>query len=441
MVNNELVKSRTSRLVVGTTEKKPSNIDGEGVWAMLNHPLNTMIVFFPLGIASHYLFHWGDVVTFWLNFFSLVPLAKILGDSTEELAAGLKNDMLAGLLNATFGNAVEVVIMMQTLRAGYYDVVKASLLGSMLSNLLLVLGMSFFFGGLLSFAKKKPMQTFRPTMKRKSMTAAASKSGANTPNKRQEERIEYQLEFASEKLQSFSNASALVNTSMLLLSCLSFSLVTIFHAETHGGEHSVMLPVSRICSIICSISYAAYVYFQLVTHKDTMEEEGEGDDEEDEPPKFNIQTALACMCTVTLLIAFSSEMLVASFEGVVEQLGINSNFIGIILLPIVGNACEHVSAIRFAMMDKCGLAIGIAVGSSTQIALFAVPFSVVFAWIIDKPLDLNFGLLNTTVLTISVVVVLSIVVDGKANWLQGYLLVSAYFVIAVLYWHLPHESV
>eukprot|EP00928_Gymnodinium_smaydae_P004898 TRINITY_DN11678_c0_g7_i2.p1 TRINITY_DN11678_c0_g7~~TRINITY_DN11678_c0_g7_i2.p1 ORF type:complete len:433 (+),score=123.75 TRINITY_DN11678_c0_g7_i2:63-1361(+) len=429
----EGVKYRSSRLILGTTERKPSNIDGEGVLGMLNHPLNTMIVFFPLGIASHYVFNWGDVTTFWLNFMALVPLAKILGDSTEELAAGLKDDMLAGLLNATFGNAVEVVMTMQTLRAGYYSVVKASLLGSMLSNLLLVLGMSFFAGGLLSFAKKRPMTAFRPTQKFHPKKSVHYKD-------EEHHKDEYHLHFASEKLQEFSNVSALVNTSMLLLSCLSFSLVTIFHAETKGGENSVMLPVSRICSIICSISYAAYVYFQLVTHKDAMAED-EVDDEEEEPPKFSVTTALACMFTVTLLVAFSSEMLVASFEGVVEQLGINSNFIGIILLPIVGNACEHVSAIRFAMMEKVGLAIGIAVGSSTQIALFAVPFSVVFAWIMDKPLDLNFGLLNTTVLTISVVVVLSIVVDGKANWLQGYLLVSAYLVIAVLYWHLPTETI
>merc|ERR1719345_103969 len=115
------------------------------------HPLCCLLVCFPLGIASEY-FEWGTVYTFWLNFIGLVPLAKILGDATEELAAGLKDDMLAGLLNATFGNAVEVVMMVQTLRAGLIDVVKATLLGSILSNLLLVLGCSFFFGGIMSSA-------------------------------------------------------------------------------------------------------------------------------------------------------------------------------------------------------------------------------------------------------------------------------------------------
>merc|ERR1719281_1530074 len=120
---------------------------------MLMHPMSILLVCFPLGIASNYL-DWGAPATFWLNFLGLIPLAKILGDATEELAAGLHNDMLAGLLNATFGNAVEVVMMVQTLRAGLTDVVKATLLGSVLSNLLLVLGCSFLFGGLIAHTKK-----------------------------------------------------------------------------------------------------------------------------------------------------------------------------------------------------------------------------------------------------------------------------------------------
>merc|ERR1712176_156787 len=145
------------------------------------------------------------------------------------------------------------------------------------------------------------------------------------------------------------------------------------------------------------------------------------------------------MLLTTLVVAFSSELLIGSLEGVVEEAGISQHFIGIILLPIVGNACEHASAIRFAIMDKPGLSIGIAVGSSTQISLFVVPFSVLTGWIIQQPMDLNFGSLNTTVMSISVIVVLSVVVDGMANWLQGYLLMSGYFIIAVLYWHLPND--
>jgi len=428
---------RSSRLVKGTTEHKPANMAGSGLMAILMHPLNVLLVTFPLGILSHML-EWGQVTTFWFNFCALVPLAKILGDATEELAAGLKNDMLAGLLNATFGNAVEMVIMVQTLRKDHVDVVKATLLGSVLSNLLLVLGMSFFFGGIMSSNKKKIMlsNAAATAEARKSATQMRLTNTVDSPD------CETYTEFDNEKVQTFSVMSALVNTSMLLLSCLSFSLVTVFasHTSEDGNsvmETSVLLPVSRMCSGIIMVAYGAYIYFQLVTHREAMAEDSGGDDAtEDEEPALSIPTAVIVMLVTTCVVAFSSELLVKSLDEVAEAIG-NKHFIGIILLPIVGNACEHASAIRFAIMDKCGLSIGIAVGSSTQMSLFVVPFAVLCGWVLDKEMDLNFGSLNTTVMSISVVVVLSVVVDGTANWLQGYMLMSAYFVVCVLYWHLP----
>jgi len=176
------------------------------------------------------------------------------------------------------------------------------------------------------------------------------------------------------------------------------------------------------------------MFFQLVTHREAMSEEDDGEGEE---PALSIHAAVGVMLGVTCIVAYSSELLVESLGEVVESAHISSHFIGIVLLPIVGNACEHASAVRFAIMDKPGLSIGIAVGSSTQISLFVVPFSVLMGWAMDKEMDLNFGALNTTVMSISVIVVLSIVVDGSATWLQGYLLMSAYYMVAVLYWHLP----
>jgi len=229
------------------------------------------VLFCPVGIMS-YLLQWGDVATFWLNFVALVPLAKILGDATEELAEGLKNDMLAGLLNATFGNAVEMVIMVNTLRAGLISMVKATLLGSVLSNLLLVLGMSFFAGGIVGHVKKK---------------AASDVKALPTSDKEGEEE---ETEFVQEKVQSFSKLNAMTNTSMLLLACLSFSLVTVFYsqaAEAAGVPkeemQELLLPVSRFCSIIIMMAYAAYIFFQLVTHKEaSAEDNGAGGEEEAE---------------------------------------------------------------------------------------------------------------------------------------------------------------
>eukprot|EP00747_Dinoflagellata_sp_TGD_P016980 gnl/TRDRNA2_/TRDRNA2_125508_c0_seq1.p1 gnl/TRDRNA2_/TRDRNA2_125508_c0~~gnl/TRDRNA2_/TRDRNA2_125508_c0_seq1.p1 ORF type:complete len:450 (-),score=80.45 gnl/TRDRNA2_/TRDRNA2_125508_c0_seq1:142-1491(-) len=434
---------RSSRFIKGSQLPKPANVEGEGFLAILLHPLSTLLICVPFAVASWWL-RWGDSLTFTLTFFAMVPLAKILGDATEELAAGLKNDMLAGLLNATFGNAVEMVMTVQTLRADLFDVVKATLLGSVLSNVLLVLGMSFFFGGIVNVAKKKfaklpttdPRNSPRGTRQTTSKALTASQSPVD------DEKEEAAAVFETEKVQHFGVLGALVNTSMLLLSCLSFGLVTVFHevAFTQGTNflESTMLPVSRICSIIVALAYVMYVIFQLFTHRDAMQEEDE-DGEEEEEPKLSIPGAIAVLFGVTMLVAFFSEILVEAIDGVTTKANISQHFIGIVLLPIVGNACEHAAAVRFAMQDKPGLSIGIAVGSSTQIALFVVPFSVLAGWCLDKEMDLNFGALNTTVMTLSVIVVLSMVVDGTSNWLQGYLLCAAYSVVAVLYWHLPNK--
>ncbi|CAE8649432.1 unnamed protein product, partial [Polarella glacialis] len=163
---------------------------------------------------------------------------------------------------------------------------------------------------------------------------------------------------------------------------------------------------------------------------DAVESEADGGEAEEQ--HISVTTCTVLLLIMTTVVAFSSELLVDSIKGIMDKSHLGEHFIGIILLPIVGNACEHAAAVRFAMQDKPGLSIGIAVGSSTQIALFVVPFTVLVGWVIDRPMDLNFGALNVTVMTLSVIVVLSMVVDGKSNWLQGYLLMAAYAVVAVL---------
>lgn len=337
MPGDEISNKRSSRFVKGTSIEKPPNVDGSGLLSMLMHPLCILLVCFPLGVASDTC-KWGDSTTFWLSFLGLIPLAKILGDATEELAAGLKNDMLAGLLNATFGNAVEVVMMVQTLRAGLIDVVKATLLGSVLSNLLLVLGCSFFFGGIIGSTQ---------------IWTGSNSNSNNARASQQATRVSTQseMEFVGEKVQTFSVMTAMVNTSLLLLSCLSLSLVTVFYSETRNdGEdghdaQDTVISISRTCAVTMMMSYVAYIFFQLVTHREAMQED-EGGDDEPEEPAISIPMSLGLMTLVTIIVAFSSELLVQSLDSVVEQTGISQHFIGIILLPIVGNACEHVSAIR-----------------------------------------------------------------------------------------------
>eukprot|EP00930_Biecheleria_cincta_P088032 TRINITY_DN7726_c0_g1_i3.p1 TRINITY_DN7726_c0_g1~~TRINITY_DN7726_c0_g1_i3.p1 ORF type:complete len:293 (-),score=55.15 TRINITY_DN7726_c0_g1_i3:193-1071(-) len=282
--------AESSRFVKGTSILTTANSDVSGVLGMLMHPLSVLLVCLPLGVVSE-IWHWGPTPTFFLNFFALVPLAKILGDATEELAEGLKNDMLAGLLNATFGNAVEMVIMVNTLRAGLIDMVKATLLGSVLSNLLLVLGMSFFCGGIVGRIGKK--------------AGGSAEYSSKLPTSDKEgmlEEAEEQTEWVQEKVQSFSKLNALTNTSMLLLACLSFSLVTVFYAQAADAAgvpeeeiQDMLLPVSRLCAIIIVMAYAAYIFFQLVTHRGASAEDnsGYGDDAEQEEATPNF---LGCFC-------------------------------------------------------------------------------------------------------------------------------------------------
>mmetsp|Transcript_23932 Transcript_23932/g.59654 ORF Transcript_23932/g.59654 Transcript_23932/m.59654 type:complete len:514 (-) Transcript_23932:76-1617(-) len=394
-----------------------------GMRSILFHPFSTLLVAFPLGILSAQL-GWDSAWTFWLNFLAMVPLAKILGDATEELDACLHNEVVSGLLNATFGNAVEMIITIQTLRAGLIEVVKATLLGSVLSNMLLVLGMSFFFGGILELGSDGSRASGLDHI------AETASMSARQPLL-DEDRGGVRL--VTEKEQTFIVNSALVSVTMLLVSCLSFALPTVFTQAF--GEEDTVLSISRTAAGIVGLSYFAYLFFQLITHRKMLASSEEGDDEDDDNDGLTVGFSVCLLALTTVFVSISSELLVNVIEDVVEKANISECFIGIILLPIVGNACEHAAAVRFAIQNKPGLSISIAVGSSVQVALFVVPFAVLMAWSIGQPMTLDFGLLNTTVLIICVLVVMSIVVDGRSNWLEGYMLCSAYALIAVMYWH------
>merc|ERR1712228_1142148 len=169
--------------------------------------------------------------------------------------------------------------------------------------------------------------------------------------------------------------------------------------------------------------------------------EGE-EEEEEEEAQLSTPVAVALLFITTCFVAASSEFLVDSIDGLVDSWGLGKAFIGVILLPIVGNACEHAGAVRMAMNDKVDITIGIAIGSSTQIALFVVPFAVIVGWAIDQPMDLDLGALYTTIMMMAVLITFSVVSDGSTNWLEGFMLMIAYFVVATLFWFLPenHEA-
>ncbi len=340
-------------------------------------PINILLLLAPLAVASYYL-HWSATSVFLLNFLTMIPLAALLGDFTEEAAAHT-NQTIGGLINASFGNAVEVVVAINALNAGQYRVVQASMIGSIFSNLLLVLGCCFFFGGL-----KYPEQ-------------------------------------------NYSQLQANSNMGLLGLSCIALVLPTPF-AEYYDINDEDALFISRIAAVFLIIMYVQLLIFQLKTHAKLF-----ADDEEEET-NLSFGAAIGGLVTVTLIIAKLSDFLVDSIDGFCEESGVSRTFTGLIILPIVGNAVEHITAVSVAMKDKMDLAMGVAVGSSTQISLFVTPLVVLIGWAIDRPMTLNFPAFEIYLFILSVLVVSIVVSNSKSNWLEGSMLITTYIMIAVGFW-------
>lgn len=245
---------------------------------------------------------WSPAMVFWFNFAAMIPLASILGDFTEEVAAHT-NQVVGGLVNATFGNMVEVVVAIQALLANEIRVVQATLIGSIFSNLLLVLGCCFFFGGLYY------------------------------------------------KEQTFNSTAATANIGLLALSSIALVLPTPF-AEYYDIQDEHVLAISRFAAVFLMFMYIQLLVFQLKTHAHVFE------DEDDEQPELPMSISIIGLLSVTLIIAVFSDYLVSSIDAYCEDSGVSRTFVGLIILPIVGNAVEHLTAVSVAMKDKMDLAMG-----------------------------------------------------------------------------------
>jgi len=355
------------------------------IWAILCVPLNVMLVCAPLGIVAG-LQEWSSLSTFLLNFMAIVPLAGILGASTEALSMHT-GQMIGGLLNATFGNAVEMIVTINAINAGLVSVVQDSLIGSILSNLLLVLGMAFIASGFVN------------------------------------------------KESSFNVTGAAANITCLVLASMSLTLPSCY-SYIPGTTELAVVELSRICAVVLAFVYIMFLVFQLRTHAELFVGEEEEEEEADMAASVAICMLFACTCCV----AYCSEFLVDSIEGVSEQYGLPKAFIGMILLPIVGNAAEHTTAVTAAYKGKMDLALGVAVGSSTQIALFVVPFSVIVGWVVDVPMSLDFQIFSTTVFLLSTFIASSVLGDGAANWFEGSMLVASYCIVAIITWFIPDQK-
>ncbi|KAH8974491.1 hypothetical protein BDL97_01G104600 [Sphagnum fallax] len=365
---------------------------------ILGSKLNVLLLCVPLAIVGVPL-QFGQGWVFLLSLLGMAPLAERLGFVTEQLSF-VTGSTVGGLLNATFGNATEMIICIFALKNNMIRVVQLSLLGSILSNMLLVLGSAFLFGGL---AHPKKAQTFR-------------------------------------------KATAQVSSGLLLMAVMCLLFPATLHAtktEMNSGVSELIL--SRFSSIVMLVAYTAYLYFQLRSHRELYDPEGEGVEGEaasdSDECKLAFWVSIAWLTILTIFISILSENLIDAIEGASTSWNVPVSFISVIILPIVGNAAEHASAIMFALKDKLDLSLGVAIGSSTQISMFVIPFCVVIGWPMGTDIDLNFQLFETTTLFITVLVVAFMLQDGTANYFKGLMLVLCYSIVGASFFvHLDHSE-
>ncbi|MDZ8052053.1 MAG: calcium/proton exchanger [Aulosira sp. ZfuVER01] len=347
-----------------------------------------LLLFIPVSLAAHFL-EWGELIVFITAGLAILPLAAWMGTATEEIAV-VVGPSLGGLLNATFGNATELIIALVALKAGLVNVVKASITGSIIGNLLLVMGLSMLLGGL-----RYKEQTFQPIVAR-------------------------------------------VNASAMNLAVIAILLPTAMDITSIGISKHILQNFSVAVAIVLILVYVLTLLFSMKTHS-YLYEVGmvEAEIEEINHNKPNLWLWSGVLLVCTLLVALESEMLVDSLEVATSQLGLTALFTGVIIVPIVGNAAEHATAVTVAMKDKMDLSLSVAVGSSMQIALFVAPVLVIAGWIFGQPMDLNFQPFELVAVVVAVLIANSISSDGKSNWLEGTLLLAAYTVLGIAFYFHP----
>ena len=379
--------------------------DGEAIrWAGVlaaidprESKMNWLLLAIPVAIWLSLVEH-NQPMAFITSMVAIMPLAYLMGRATEEFALRT-SESVGGLLNATFGNAAELIICVLAIVAAatalsngdpesaatLVHVVQASLIGSILSNLLLVLGLAFVWGGI------------------------------------------------HHKEQKFNPGQVGANGSLLLLAVIALILPTAYHM-TGSADAEVLsanvLKLSHATAVVLLLLYGLFLIFQLRTHTDLFATDGTHEHEE---PTLRKREAMLLLVAATALIALMAEILVYSIESAGEEWGMPTVFIGVILLPLFGNAAEHFTAVVVAGKDKMDLSFAIAVGSSTQIAIFVAPLMVLFAWAMGVSLSFEFGLLETIATFLAVLITNAIAADGKSNWLEGTMLLVTYALLAMTF--------
>ena len=327
------------------------------------------------------LLNWSEMIMFFLCCVSIIGLSGYIGRATESLAI-VSGPRVGGLLNATFGNAVELIISIFTLKAGMVGIVLASLTGSVLGNLLLVLGLSFFAGG---------------------------------------------IKF---KRQKFSVHSARYNSGLLIFAVIVAFVIPEVFSMTMNSEKTLSLSIG--IAIILIALYLAGLFFKLVTHRGVFSSTDEPEMEtEKEIPEWSKGKSILILLLATVVVAFVSEQLVHTFEMLGAKFGWTELFIGVIIVAIVGNAAEHVSAITMAVKNKMDVSVEIAVGSTLQVAMFVAPILVLVSLFMPQSMALVFTWPELVAMVTAALLVINVSNDGESNWFEGLTLFAAYLIMGI----------
>ena len=351
---------------------------------------NWLLIFVPVAIGLELLLPGAHTPIFIAACLAMVPLAGWLGHATEELARHT-GEGVSALLNATFGNAAELIIAIMALRQGLYAVVKASLTGSIIGNILLVLGASVLAGGL------------------------------------------------KHRRQQFNITGARAQATLLTLAAIALVMPAAFHAlvGTHAGVREDRLSLGISCVLLAA--YGLHLVFSLGTHKQLFD--GGAPPAERTGQPWSIRRAVLTLAGATLSIVWVSEILVGSVQAAATAFGMTSVFIGVIVVAVVGNAAEHSTAVMLAMKNRMELAMGIALGSSLQIALLVAPLVVIASHFIGpRPMDLMFTPAEVVAIFLAVLITGQIASDGESNWIEGVQLLAVYVIMAIVFYFLPESG-
>lgn len=340
-----------------------------------------LILFFVLSAIGHYA-HWNATLEFIISAVAVILVAGFLGKATESVAhyAGQR---LGGFLNATFGNAAELIIAIMLIREAKFDMVKASITGSIIGNLLLVLGLSLFAGGL------------------------------------------------KYKVQKYNVSLAGMNGSLMIVAIIALFVPAIF-LNTHVLHEEDRNAVSLVVAGILIVAYLLWLVFSMITHKNYLADVTEKEDEQlphEHEPAWSKKMSIIYLVVATVMVAFVSEWLVHSLDTFTAKFGLSEIFVGAFVVAIVGNAAEHSAAIMLAMKNKIGAAVEIAVGSSLQIALFVAPVLIFISHLFGKPMDIVFTVIELAAIGVAVFIAKSITQDGQTNWYEGLLLIAVYCIL------------